>query len=312
MPRLHQYKARDNFDVLTFILATLIAFQQTKPDLSLGDRPSGVWHLVRHTRLIVRPTKKEILYDFTTQPRLPPKIHKTLSEKTPSCVRRLIDYIPRTLDTIAPEKFNKLVEALGKGELELEIFESLDRVHEFDPEKKKIRLATRPIELLWAQSYSYFVWYSEELANVQPNGQQIDAHRKPTVHRALELLRWATEQTATPNREPWPRDAASPEPEPVDQPCAHVAQELSLIAVGFILHHELGHYRLRHQVGENIDQEREADYEAIDWIMGGIDYQSAEFQKGRWVRQSLCSTFSLKESTPGNTTASHILRTTTV
>lgn len=207
------------------------------------------------------------------------KCTRVLSEDTPSCVRRLLEYIPHTLVNVAPEKLHALVEALGEDQLELELIESRELIHNYCQAQRKITLSTRPVELLWAQSYAYFVWYSQELANVQPSGQQIDPHRKPEVHQALELLGWATRGMVRSQQLPWPNDAPSPEPEPRHASCAHVAQDLCLLAVGFILHHELAHHRLQHQATSDIDQEREADYEAIDWIMGGVEPTAPEYRK---------------------------------
>jgi hypothetical protein len=207
------------------------------------------------------------------------KVSVTLCEEAPSRVRRLIGYIPGTLENVAPNKFNELVKEIGTGNLTLEIFESPNLVHCFQPDKKIIWLSTRPLELLWAQAYAYWVWYSEVLATEQPRGQEIDPHRSPEVHRALELLRWATEEMVNSRCQPWPDDAPSLESEPENQSCAHVAQELSLFAVGFILHHELSHHRFGHQAVEDIDQERDADYGAMAWIMEKIGISAPEFTK---------------------------------
>lgn len=207
------------------------------------------------------------------------KLLVTLSEEAPSHVRRLIPYVPSTLERVAPDKFYELVQALGKGDLELEIFESRQLIADFQPDQKKIRLSTRPLELLWAQAYAYWVWYSEVLSTERQRGQEIDPHSNPAVHRALELLRWATEEMVNSRCQPWPDNAPSLESEPENQSCAHVAQELSLFAVGFILHHELSHHRFGHQAVEDIDQERDADYGAMAWIMEKIDISAPEFTK---------------------------------
>ncbi|MGE3424820.1 MAG: phage exclusion protein Lit family protein [Dehalococcoidia bacterium] len=134
------------------------------------------------------------------------------------------------------------------------------------------------LELLWAQSYAYFVFYSKECGGVQPTSQQINPRRTPEVDRALDLLRWASRALVHPVKEPWPIDAPSPATPPSEGSSLHVAQELSLCAVGFILHHEIAHHRFQHQ-GEHIDSEREADYGAIDWILHDVDVGSPEYRK---------------------------------
>ena len=235
-----------------------------------------------------------------------------LSEETPSCVRRLIQYVPGTLVNVAPEKFNKLVQTLGKGDLELEMIESPDLVHEFQPKGKRIRLSTRPLELLWAQSYAYFVWYSEVLANVQPSGQQIDPHRKPEVHRALKLLRWATEETVRPHHQPWPGNAPSPEPEPVNQSYAHVAQSFPFLPLGSSCTTNWCTVDFNTGQSETSTKKGKPTTEPSTGSLMGSTPMPLSSRKGRWVRQSPCSTLSLTESTRGNTAGSHIPKTTTV
>jgi hypothetical protein len=64
----------------------------------------------------------------------------------------------------------------------------------------------------------------------------------------------------------------APEDAPIANSNSHVANEVAACAAAFFLHHELAHVRLGHAPTEDsvlsIEQEREADYEAADWILG--------------------------------------------
>lgn len=185
--------------------------------------------------------------------------------------------MPRSLETIAPERSVELGDVLASVQLELS--ECSQRIHSYSPSERTVRLSSRVLELLWAQSYAYFVWYSEELAGVQPNGQRVDPRRKPEVNRALDLLGWATRALVHHEDEPWPDNVPSPATMPAEGSYLHIAQEISLFAIGFLLHHEIAHHRLRHQAVEDLDQERDADYGAIDWILQGVDADSAGYKK---------------------------------
>ena len=200
--------------------------------------------------------------------------------KDPSSVRRIIKHIPDSLVNVAPEKRGDVIDSLYDGNIEIEIIETRKTIAEYCPSQRKIRFGTRLLELLWAQAYAYYVFYTEHLANVHPQGQIInDPHHKPEVRRAMELLRWATQEMVHRWEKPYPADLPSPEQEPEYESPSHVAQELSLVGVGFILHHELAHYYLQHGFGGDCNQEKDADYASIDWIMENIDHQSPEYEK---------------------------------
>lgn len=61
------------------------------------------------------------------------------------------------------------------------------------------------------------------------------------------------------------------------------ADELALSSVAFLLHHELAHHRLGHPLTTDLtwklDQERDADYAAADWILQGVPEDDPRFRK---------------------------------
>ena len=132
---------------------------------------------------------------------------------------------------------------------------------------------------MWAEAYAFVVYYTMELAGVRPNGQQINPRRKAEVSIALDLLRWAALELADPADRPWPVGRPSPQTEPNSDEILQSTQDLALMAVAFILHHELAHIRLKHSGPTDVEQERDADYAAFDWISEEVTPGSPEFQK---------------------------------
>ncbi len=76
----------------------------------------------------------------------------------------------------------------------------------------------------------------------------------------------------------WPSQLPKPVLDPIPASDEQFANELSLYAVAFILHHELSHIRLGHEGSSQIDLEREADQAAAEWVLGSLpDEQDKRF-----------------------------------
>lgn len=203
------------------------------------------------------------------------KIH--LTTDSVSVARRLLESVPRSLELVAPEKLSGLTTAVDN--LSLEIYETSSRLHSCRPSPPTIRLSSRVVELLWAQTYAFTMYYTKELAGVRPDGQQINPRRKPEVDKALDLLKWAILEVVSPADRPWPAGCASPQADPSTDELLGLTDDLALMGAAFILHHELAHIRLNHSAPTDIDQEREADYAAADWILDGTAAGTEQFRK---------------------------------
>jgi hypothetical protein len=122
------------------------------------------------------------------------------------------------------------------------------------------------------------------------------------ITRAFDLLRpggvlagddldwWAVESDLAGKRKeqgpPWPAHLPRPSPNVAHASDEHCATELFLCAAAFLLHHEFAHLRLNHspyselESVDSILQEKEADFEAAEWILGELaDELDPMFQK---------------------------------
>jgi len=99
----------------------------------------------------------------------------------------------------------------------------------------------------------------------------------------MALLRWGFDRFVENTSVLWPHELLRPIESPPQGSPENAADELTLCAVAFLLHHELAHHRLGHpftmDLPWKLDQERDADYAAADWILQGVAEDDARFTK---------------------------------
>ena len=83
--------------------------------------------------------------------------------------------------------------------------------------------------------------------------------------------------------QPWPATLLRPRENCERGSAENAADELALCATAYVIHHELAHHRLGHvatQYGpSSIEQERDADYAAAEWILGKLSTTDPRFTK---------------------------------
>lgn len=150
------------------------------------------------------------------------------------------------------------------------------------------RVATLPIatlEYLWCCALFFFVLH-QEYANAQASGaERLDLNQVPRISVALDLLNWARSNMLGSGVFPWPADKPKPSARLADAGDPHVANEIFLSAIAWIIHHEIAHVRLKHGAMHSvysIQQERAADLCATDWILkdSTIDAETQKRQLG--------------------------------
>lgn len=133
--------------------------------------------------------------------------------------------------------------------------------------------ATLPIatlEYIWTCAHLLWVLYQEYIEAQQKGESQIDVSTRPSICTALDAFNWARNNQAISGVQRWPEGL----PMPARGDCVDaiaVANELFLVAVAWIIHHEIAHVRERHPMLHKsyaIQQEIEADQIATDWVLG--------------------------------------------
>jgi Peptidase U49 len=185
-------------------------------------------------------------------------------------IYRLIKPLCQSLVMIAPERAEQIRDPID--DLTLVILDKDRFVCEVRPIARVMNVSRRTLEIIWATSYAYFTYYVEVFS-----GKRITTHTvvdftsDPLLRDAMALLRWSL-KPMNPGR--WPEELPAPEETPEPASNAHVANEVAACVAAFFLHHELAHIRLRHERTEDnvlsIEQERDADHEAANWILAKV------------------------------------------
>jgi hypothetical protein len=131
-------------------------------------------------------------------------------------------------------------------------------------------LPVAALEYLWCCSYLLHVMYDEYVQVQRSNAAQFDLSKAPKSAVAIELLNWSISNMAISGIEPWPKDMPAPIRDPASHSDIHVANELFLTAVAWLIHHEISHVVLGHQPVYRVfsqQKEKDADLRATDWIL---------------------------------------------
>jgi hypothetical protein len=143
----------------------------------------------------------------------------------------------------------------------------------------RIILGAKCLDRLWAIAFAYLRFYTEVSNEQRVDSQcrQVDFQGNPELTAAGKLLQWAIEAQIQVERgedvTPWPDALPYPQQTDSTESVEYLATEIFLMAMGFILHHELAHFYLDHsgskdlQTDQRIRLEREADYAAAKWLL---------------------------------------------
>ena len=209
-----------------------------------------------------------------------------------SPIRHLMEnHVAGSVFTIAPERIAEFDVSLDNFDL---IFTN-ERPWKFcvDPKTREIFLSRGAIELIWCASLAHFLFYTRLIQGKKfDQPVEIDPNSDERVSNALKLLRWAIKcQLDGDTGDNWPPNLPTPEKVPVKESDENVADELCLVTCAFLLHHELAHLRAGHaaftkqqlqdptNAALSVAQEKEADIEAAEWVLAGIDVESPMFVK---------------------------------
>ncbi len=197
-----------------------------------------------------------------------------------SPIAPFFQWVPHTLLNVAPELGDEMNSILDGYTLEL--FEEPAWICSATPETKTFRLSTRVVEILWAQAYAAFVFYNRVMART-PGEEAVVDIVDPDVVAALKVYQWALSRFLDGAADPWPPGLPKPAAgDAVDDDFA-AARELALMATGYLLQHEIAHIVLKHSARDpgdaSIDQEREADAWAADWLLVRGDPARPNLQK---------------------------------
>lgn len=206
-----------------------------------------------------------------------------------NCLPDPSPFMTRLMQAVAPEKSDVLQDRLVRFGIAFAVDQSEDRIFfTADSGERVITVGLKCLGRLWANSFAYFCIYTSvaEAKTNDPSIREMSLNENERLRQATELLRWATTAdigiklhqrygiefaaSETPTGLPIPfsgNEFASDE---------HVADELTLVAIGYTLHHERVHIELGHvrcEGADSFEQEKVADMRAAEWLLDSPDIQ---------------------------------------
>jgi hypothetical protein len=192
-------------------------------------------------------------------------------------------FLVRLMKAVAPEKGAALERQISDLGITFEIDENEDRIHfSADGDHRKIIVGLRCLGRLWANAFAYFCIYTDvaDMKVRDLTAKELNLRSSERLRKAGDLLKWATNADVKIKLSQrhgidagdlsLPPGLPVPFSEAAFASDKHVADELSLMALGFILHHERVHIELGHTSREgfaSIEQEKAADMRAAAWLL---------------------------------------------
>lgn len=193
------------------------------------------------------------------------KIKGKCLETMVSPIRYVMAHIHEALVNIAPE---------NKERFESEYPEFILEYKDTDVwilgvnNSKHILLSRRVVEIFWGAAYGYATFYTKIVQGKKYNRKTVtNLHNNSEVKEAMLLLKWVYESWLNKECASWPDNLPKPEESPQQGSMENVATELCLCSIAYLVHHELAHIRLKHAGCSTISIEKEADFEATDWLL---------------------------------------------
>lgn len=189
---------------------------------------------------------------------------------------------PRIMCESAPERAEQTRALLRRHRVRFETDQKGASIR-FDvlPSAGLVTVGTLGVGRLWAHAYGAFALYDAVSSKAAFGLGCLQLDSTPTLRKGRALMKWAIEgdlalahDPAAAEEHEWIRRIPDGLPLPFDErefaSPEHMADDLTLLATGFIFFHELAHLELSHRpcTGEaSHRQEHEADAWAAGWML---------------------------------------------
>jgi hypothetical protein len=188
-----------------------------------------------------------------------------------SPIAELLNAIAASPFRIAPEAAADLDGVIAAKALSLEVSDDSRLFAELLPSNGIIRLGVPFLEVLWSAAHTYIVTFHEYQQANQRRETIFEIGGASRTATAYKLYRDLLHAHAAGSPIQWPSQEIIPARFPQEGTDTYVANELFLVAISWIIHHEIAHARLGHQevTVTSMLQENEADRAATKWICEG-------------------------------------------
>ena len=192
---------------------------------------------------------------------------------------------PNAIAAIAPERTDELMPRLRK----LQLTFSNDNAYApyCRPNEQSITIDSGFVEGLWCASYAYNAFrksLEHQVATSTGDGPKMRLDHSlsnPEINYGVELLREAVDAAISKRPIDWnsaPRPSTAVELS-LGSSLVEKTGEMTRFGLAFVIHHELAHIYLNHIPQSEdqtwtLEQEKDADSGAIEWVLGSLPPQS--------------------------------------
>ena len=210
-----------------------------------------------------------------------------------SPVAYLFEHVTKPLSMCSPAMRQMFIDS--GMELKIRYTESTVFQCRFHHASSEIVFSTRFVEVLWVTSYLNAIYF--HLANEKGafSGQVvIDPLQEPELVTAMILFGRMLNAWHDPDSpQNWDDSLPRPNKTATKMSWENCADELTLTAIGYILDHEIAHVFLQHGPskpgGWSIEQEKDADRQAVDWYFADFpdSHSNERIKRGLGVASAL-------------------------
>lgn len=202
------------------------------------------------------------------------KIDMHQADKMSTPVKHLWPHVHKAIAALQDETKGELLRT--DVFIEVELIESPKFICGVEVATQKMQISTGCLQMLWACGYlNMMYWDKLYKAGGLTKSIIMDPENDIELQRAYKLFEWSLNVVEGKISETeWPTGLPQPLANAPRESWEILADELTLEAVGYLLLHELAHVYLKHDVSAksvwSIEQEKEADSQAVEWIFRGV------------------------------------------
>lgn len=202
-----------------------------------------------------------------------------------SPIEPLMNAIAASPFRIAPEAADALSQEINELNIRLEFVNNQNKFAEYATDTRIVRLGTQYLEVLWSTSHAFIVVFDEYEKTHLRGAEFFQVGADERTRAAYALYRRLLQAHVRGQPLEWQDSEVRPVQIPHPDTDAHIANELFLTAIAWIVHHEIAHARLGHEdvTVNSVLQESDADRAATDWVSGGTREPGPLFKRGMGI-----------------------------
>jgi hypothetical protein len=182
--------------------------------------------------------------------------------------RCIFDHVAASPFRVAPEAAENLVSNIARRNITLAYVENPAVLAEYSPSQAIVTVGGGYLDALWAAAHLYLVAI-RAYQEAQKDGKSMFGLAEDSRVAAAYLLYLdRMKLVAQGVSQEWPKDSPKPTRYPFKHTDGYATNELFLVAIGWVIHHEIAHAMLDHEEGsiDSVREEKQADREATRWV----------------------------------------------